>query len=129
LCEAIQASAAASVSKLLTVVGLVSGIETLYAEAAGIEQNDFVDRLGMWMRSHVRLSIELVLANHTLPPIDHCFDMVLQDAAGFGERFHDGISAACAWICVAIGCEPDVLPHRIFVPRHCLLRQGETASR
>jgi hypothetical protein len=28
LCEAIQASAAASVSKLLTVVGLVSGIET-----------------------------------------------------------------------------------------------------
>jgi hypothetical protein len=29
LCEAIQASAAASVSKLLTVVGLLSGIETL----------------------------------------------------------------------------------------------------
>jgi hypothetical protein len=28
LCEAIQASAAASVSKLLTVAGLVSGIET-----------------------------------------------------------------------------------------------------
>jgi hypothetical protein len=29
LCKAIQASAAAWVSKLLTVVGLVSGIETL----------------------------------------------------------------------------------------------------
>jgi hypothetical protein len=28
LCEAIQASAAASVPKLLTIVGLVSGIET-----------------------------------------------------------------------------------------------------
>jgi hypothetical protein len=28
LCDAIQASAAASVSKLLTVAGLVSGIET-----------------------------------------------------------------------------------------------------
>jgi hypothetical protein len=28
LCEAIQASAAASLSKLLTVVGLVPGIET-----------------------------------------------------------------------------------------------------
>jgi len=28
LCEVIQASAAASLSKLLTVVGLVSGIET-----------------------------------------------------------------------------------------------------
>src|SRR5262252_3365377 len=90
------------------------------AESANFKQNDFVDRLGVWMRSHVRLSIELVFANHALSPIDHRFDMVLQDAAGFGERFHDLISAACARICVAIGCEPDVLPDGIFVLRHCL---------
>jgi hypothetical protein len=67
-----------------------------------------------------RLSIELVFANHALSPIDHRFDMVLQDAAGFGERFHDLISAACARICVAIGCESDVLPDGIFVLHHCL---------
>ena len=93
----------------------------LYAEPASIEQDDFIGRLGVWVRSHARLSIELVFANHALSPIDHRFDMVLQDAAGFGERFHDLIRAACAWICVAIGCEPDVLPDRIFVLRHCLL--------
>ena len=52
----------------------------LYAEATGIEQNDFVDRLGVWMRSHVRLSIELVLANHPLSPIEPRLHMVLQDA-------------------------------------------------
>ena len=71
LCEAIQASAAASVSKLLTVVGLGSGSENPYAEPASIKWDDFIDRLGVRMRSHVRVSIELVFANHALSPIDH----------------------------------------------------------
>ena len=91
----------------------------LYAEPASIEQDNFVDGLGVRMRPHVRLSIELVFANHALLPIDLRFDMVLQDATGFGERFHDRISAACAGVGVAIGCEPDILPDRIFVLRHC----------
>jgi hypothetical protein len=52
-----------------------------YAEATSIEDHDFVDRLGVRMRSHVRLSIELVFANHALAPIDLRFDMVLQHAA------------------------------------------------
>jgi hypothetical protein len=97
----------------------------LYAEPASIEQDDFVGRFGVWMRSHVRLSIELVFANHALSPIDLCFHMVLQDAAGFGERFHNCISAACALIRVSIRCEPDTLTDRVFVLRHCLLQQGE----
>jgi hypothetical protein len=97
----------------------------LYAEPAGIEQDDFVGRFGVWMRSHVRLSIELVFAHHALSPIDLCFDMILQDAAGFRERFHNCVSAAGAWICVSIRCEPDALTDRIFVLRHCLLQQGE----
>lgn len=48
-----------------------------YAKAAGIERDDFVDRLGMWMRSHVRLSIELIFANHALATVALGFDMVL----------------------------------------------------
>ena len=104
-------------------VGIRDG--NLYAEPAGIEQDDFVDRLGVWVRSHVRLSIELVFANYALSPIELRFDVVLQDAAGFGERFDNSVSAACTWICVAIGYEPDVLPDGIFVLRHCLLQQGE----
>ena len=97
----------------------------LYAEPASIKRDNFVDRLGVRMRSHVRLSIELVFANYALSPIELRFDVVLQDAAGFGERFDNSVSAACTWICVAIGYEPDVLPDGIFVLRHCLLQQGE----
>jgi hypothetical protein len=81
-----------------------------YAEPAGIERDNFVDRVGVWMRSHVRLSIELVFANHALATVDLGFDMVLQDAFGFGEPLHDRISAAGACIGVATGREPDTLP-------------------
>jgi hypothetical protein len=49
----------------------------LHAEPAGIQPDDFVDRLGVWMRSHVRLWIELVFANHALAAIDLRFDVVL----------------------------------------------------
>ena len=53
----------------------------LYAEPASVKRDNFVDRLGVRMRSHARLSIELVFANHALSPIDLRFDMVLQHAA------------------------------------------------
>ena len=41
----------------------------LYTEPTGIKQDDFVDRLRMWMRFHARLSIELVFANHALASV------------------------------------------------------------
>jgi hypothetical protein len=78
--------------------------------ATGIERDDFIGRPRMRMRSHIRLSIELVFANHALATVDLGFDLVLQDACGFGERPHDRISAARAYIGVAIGGEPDTLP-------------------
>ena len=52
-------------SKLLTVVGLLSGIENPHREPSGVERDDFVGGLSVGMRLHVRLSIELLFA--TLP--------------------------------------------------------------
>jgi hypothetical protein len=105
--------------KSIATLGLsCSAIFGRLMEPATIKRDDFVDRLGVRMRPRVRLSIELIFANHALSPIELRFDMVLQDAAGFGERFHDRISTACARVAVPIGCKPDVLPDRIFVLRH-----------
>jgi hypothetical protein len=51
LCEAIQASAAASVSKLLTVVGLVPGIETTFGAQ---EYELLAERIeGLWFRAEL----------------------------------------------------------------------------
>jgi hypothetical protein len=77
LCGAIQASAAASVSKLLTVVGWYPGPKPLHRT----RQKDIIGRLGVCTGSRVRLAIELVFANHALSPIDDALYLEAQRAA------------------------------------------------
>lgn len=112
--------------KLLIVVGLVSGIETFTPNPPA--SSGIISYNASAGSAFSRYSVELIFTDDPLAPVDLRFDSVLEDAAGFGERSHNGISTASARIDVPIGGEPHVLPDRIFVLRHRRRPLWELAS-